>query len=359
LGDTAAIARARHGVRFLRDAMWDREAGGFYWLVSRDGQPRAEADGRILKQAYGTAFAIYALAGWYDVSSDPEALRLAREAFLWLETHAHDPWNGGYFNWLARDGTPLRAGYKGDPPKDQNSSIHLLEAFAELYALWPDPLLRDRLEEMLALVRDRIRVEPGYLTLFHGPDWRVVSWRDSTEAARRADRYYHDHVSFGHDVETAYLMVEASHVLGRERDDATWRAAKGMVDHALRHGWDAANGGFIEAGYYYADRPGLTIVDSTKNWWAQAEGLNTLLMMAERYPDDPTRYGDRFRELWRYVSTYLVDHERGGWYAGGLDRQPEMRQADKGHIWKATYHESRSYMNVIRRLEGHGTPPVH
>ncbi|MFL5581081.1 MAG: AGE family epimerase/isomerase [Gemmatimonadaceae bacterium] len=358
-GDTAAFFNARHGYHFLRDRMWDREQGGFYWLVSRDGTPKPEADGRIVKQAYGTAFGIYALAGWYDASRDPEALRLAQQAFRWLDAHAHDSVYGGYFNYVERDGTPMRAGYHGDPPKDQNSSIHILEAFAELLPHWPDPVLRARTEEMLALIRDRIRVDPGYLTLFHTADWRPVSWRDSTEERRRADHFFLDHVSFGHDVETAYLMLEASHVLGHAGDEATHRAAKQMVDHALRHGWDARAGGFVEAGYYYPGRPGLTVVDSTKNWWAQAEGLNTLLLMADLYPSDPMRYAERFRQQWAYVKANLIDHERGGWYAGGLDRQPQMRQADKGHIWKATYHESRSYMNVIRRLEGRGVPPVN
>lgn len=358
-GDTAHRAWARHGFHFLRDAMWDREHGGFYWLVARDGMPRTEADGRTPKQAYGNAFAIYALAAYYDATRDSAALRLAQDAFRWLEAHAHDPEHGGYFNHLERDGTPMRAGFRGDPPKDQNSSIHLLEAFAELYQVWPDPLLRRRTEEMLSIIRDRIRVEPGYLTLFHRADWTPVSWRDSTEAARRADRYFHDHVSFGHDVETAYLMLEASHVLGRGDDAVTRRAAKQMVDHALRFGWDTTAGGFMEAGYYYGDRPGHTLIDSTKNWWAQAEGLNTLLLMAELFPDDPMRYAERFREQWAYVKGNLIDHARGGWYAGGLDRQPELREADKGHIWKATYHESRAYLNVIRRLEGRGTPPAH
>ncbi|HEY0777064.1 MAG TPA: AGE family epimerase/isomerase, partial [Gemmatirosa sp.] len=210
----------------------------------------------------------------------------------------------------------------------------------------------------LALIRDRIRVDPGTLTLFSTADWRPVSWRDSSEAARRRDRYVHDHVSFGHDVETAYLMLEASHVLGRAHDTTTLRAAKQMVDHAIRNGWDPRVGGFYDAGYYYRDRPGLVIVERTKNWWAQAEGMNTLLLMADLYPDDPLRYGDKFRTQWAYVTTYLVDHARGGWYEGGLDEQPKSRNGPKGHIWKASYHESRAYMNVVRRLEGHGTPPA-
>src|SRR5690606_10423764 len=109
---------------------------------------------------------------------------------------------------------------------------------------------------------------------------------------------------------TAYLMLEAAGALGLE-PDTTLQAGKRMVDHALRNGWDEARGGFYDAGYYYADRPGIAIVRDTKNWWAQAEGLNTLLLMADLFPDDPLRYEEKFRKLWQYVRTNLIDHEHG------------------------------------------------
>jgi mannobiose 2-epimerase len=345
---SAYRAAATHGLAFLRDRMWDPEHGGFYWLVTRDGTPIPEHDGRLVKQAYGNAFGIYALAAYHDATGDEDALRFAQEAFRWLDAHAHDPQHGGYFNYLDRDGTPFRAGYADTPPKDQNSSIHLLEAFTELYHVWPDPTLRDRLHELLVLIRDTITVEPGTLTLFATADWQPISYRDSTAAAREANGYL-DHVSFGHDVETAYLMLEAAEALGLDTGE-TLRAGKKMVDHALRTGWDDAVGGFVEAGYYFAGDTTLTIVDATKNWWAQAEGLNTLLLLGDRFPDDPMRYHDRFLDLWAYLQAYLVDHRYGGWYAGGLDQQPRMRTADKGHIWKAAYHDGRALMNLIRRL---------
>ena len=352
-GDSTFRPSAAHGFRFLRDRMWDHEQGGFYWLVSRGGVPKEDEPGRKVKQAYGNAFGIFALAAYYDVSRDDEALRLAQDAFYWLDAHAHDARYTGYFNYMERAGTPLRAGYHGDPPKDQNSSIHILEAFTELYRVWPDPLLRDRLREMLVLIRDRIRIDPGYLTLFASADWTPVSYRDSA-AAVREQHHYHDHVSFGHDIETAYLMLEASSALGMRGDTTTERLAKQMVDHALRNGWDASVGGFYDEGYYFADRTGLAITRDSKNWWAQAEGLNTLLLMADRYPHDPLDYAAKFRMQWSYIDHYLIDHEHGGWYQGGLDKEPAQRTALKGQIWKAAYHDGRALMNVIRRLEATG-----
>jgi mannobiose 2-epimerase len=349
-GDTMYLPASAQGFLFLRDHMWDREQGGFYWLVTRGGTPKEDAPGRIVKQAYGEAFAIYALAGYYDASHDARALALAKETFRWLDTHAHDAQYGGYFNYLERDGTPMRSGYANDLPKDQNSSIHLLEAFTELYRVWPDSLLRDRLNEMLRLVRDTMRTDPGYLQLFFSADWKPLSYRDSSDSMRKAD-HFHDHVSFGHDIETAYLMLEASEALGREHDARTERAAKQMTDHALRHGWDSRVGGFYDEGYYLKGKPDITITHDTKNWWAQAEGLNTLLLMADRYPRDALHYEDHFLQQWTYIDRYLIDHQYGGWYVGGLDKEPGARTALKGQIWKAAYHDGRALMNVIRRLE--------
>jgi mannobiose 2-epimerase len=356
--DSTFLPLAAHGFRFLRDVLWDRDLGGFYWLVTRAGWVKPEEpDGRILKQAYGIAFGIFALAAYYDASCDTAALRLAQDAFHWLDRHAHDPVYQGYFNYLERDGTPLLTGHGRDAPKDQNSSIHILEAFTELYRVWPDSTLRARLEEMLRLIRDVIQHEPGTLTLFSTAEWRPVSYRDSSDAVRRADQYFHDHVSFGHDVETAYLMLEASAALGIERDTTTLRVAKKMVDHALRVGWDSVAGGFYDAGYYFPDSTRLTIVQDTKNWWAQAEGLNALLLMAGLFPDDVMGYDQKFRRQWSYIDRYLIDHEYGGWYQGGLDKQPLSRQDLKGHIWKAAYHDARALMNVARTLSPSGGAP--
>jgi cellobiose epimerase len=344
-------AGAKRGFEFLRDAMWDNEMGGFYTLVSREGNPINIEEG---KTAYGNAFAIYALAAYYKASADPAGLQLAKDAFQWLEAHSHDPNRGGYFQHLARNGDPIRR-----PPgststsdlgyKDQNSSIHLLEAFTELYEVWPDSLVRERLQEMLFLIRDKIVTRQGYLTLFLTPDFIPISFRDSTEEVIMRHRHL-DHVSFGHDVETAFLMIEASHVLGLEHDTTTSRIAKRMVDHALANGWDSVKGGFWDEAYYFKDKPGITIITKTKNWWAQAEGLNCLQMMSSLYPDDPMRYGDKFLQLWKYIDEYLIDHVYDDWYAGGIDLQPEMKTALKGHIWKGIYHQYRAMTSCVNRL---------
>lgn len=343
---------ARHGFEFLRNVMWDKTYGGFYTLVDRQGNVK----GDTTKTAYGNAFGIYALAAYYESSKDSMALALAKSAFYWLEKGSHDPVMKGYYQHLQRNGTPIIR--QVDTPttadtgyKDQNSSIHLLEALTALYQVWPDDLVQERLKEMLLLIRDTIVTPKGYLTLFLHPDWTPVSFTDSTEEV--ITRHHQlDHVSFGHDVETAYLMLEASHVLGIHNDTTTLRIAKKMVDHALQNGWDNQLGGFYDEGYYFNGKPGITITHDTKNWWAQAEGLNALLLMADLFPNDERQYFSKFEQLWKYADTYLIDHTYGDWYSGGLDKQPEMKTAMKGNIWKGIYHQYRSMDNCIQRLHG-------
>lgn len=94
---------ARHGFLFLRDVMLDKQYGGFYTLVDRQGQVKSEG-----KEVYGNAFGLYALSAYYHMSHDTAALNLAKRSFGWLEKHSHDPMHKGYFYTMRRDGTPVK-----------------------------------------------------------------------------------------------------------------------------------------------------------------------------------------------------------------------------------------------------------
>ena len=338
---------AAHGVRFLAHTMWDTACGGFFDLVTREGAAIPD-HGEVIKTAYGNAFAVYGLAAFSEATGDTGSLRLAQEAFRWLDRHSRDTVGGGYFQFLSRAGEPYTEGWRGTPPKDQNSSIHLLESFTELYRVWPDTALRERLASLLALVRDRITNRDGYMNLFFRRDWTPVTFREAA-ADEREEHYDLDHVSFGHDVETAYLMLEAAGTLGRGTDSATAAVAKRKVDVALRWGWDTERGGIFDGGFA---GPGgrIDVVRRTKEWWAQAEALNTLLLMSRAYPADTADYYGKFCSQWAFCVRYAIDRERGGWYWDALDTNPASERGPKASIWKADYHTGRSLMNCIRRL---------
>ena len=345
---------ASQGYKFLRDFMWDKQSGGFYTLVDRSGKPIAE-DGETSKEAYGNAFAIYALAAYYKAFGDTSALGLAKRAFYWMEKHSYDPVFGGYFQFMQNDGTPYPKGYGKTPPKDQNSSIHIMECFTELYGVWHDPLLKERLGSMLKIIRDTIVTQKGYMNLFFKQDWTHVSYQDSSSTVQNSNWYY-DHVSFGHDIETAYLLLEASDKLGIKNDSITLRIAKKMVDHSINNGWDKEFGGIFDGGYYFkGSENNIKIVIDTKEFWTQVETLNSLLIMSQLFPEELNTYFNKFLLEWDYIKKYQWDNEYGGWYLGGIDKAPDMKYMEKANIWKADYHTTRGMINCLRRLESDST----
>jgi mannobiose 2-epimerase len=342
------IDYAAHGVSYLQNFMWDSLNGGFHSLLSREGVVLDQQWGGH-KTAYGISFGIYGLSAYAMATDDSDALELAKSAFRWLDEHGYDPEFGGYFQFITPEGVALKDGFDGTPPKDQNSSIHLLEAFTELYQVWPNDTLRSRLQEMLVTIRDVVAGEKAYMNLFFNQDWSPVVFHDSLPEVREAN-YAIDHVSFGHDIEIAYLMMEAAEILGLGHDEATMSRSKAMVDHVLDYGWDAEVGGIYDRGYYLPDTPGMTIILDSKVWWSQVEALNTLLIMAQLYPDDPKDYYSKFELQWDYIKTYLLDHEHGGILVEGTDKEHESTTRDKGGTWKVNYHTARSLMNCINSL---------
>jgi mannobiose 2-epimerase len=233
-----------HGVDYLANTMWDKQDGGFYWGLSDDGKVSPQfTDGKHL---YGISFCIYGLAAAYQATHDPRALALAKEAFRWTDKHAHDPVNGGYYEWLTRDGTPVQAkpydavvrdGPVGGFPvgyKSMNTHIHLLESFTQLYAVWKDPVLKQRVAELLHVVRDKVSVQPGAMDLYFTNDWHAVP----------------EHDSYGHDIEATYLMQEASDAIGETDKSGTEHVGRMLADHALQYGWDDAHGGIYHSGSF-------------------------------------------------------------------------------------------------------------
>jgi mannobiose 2-epimerase len=330
------VPMVHQGVDLLQNVLWDKQDGGFFWGLDDDGKITPAFTDR--KHLYGIGFCIYGLAAAYKATSDPKALELAKQAFLWADQHAHDATHGGYFEWLSREGKPIIPqvpdGQVEIAPvgpasfKSMNTHIHLLEAFTQLYEVWPDPTLRQRLEELLSIVRDKICVEPGAMNLYFTPAWQPIP----------------DHDSYGHDVETAYLMLETDEVLHHTASPQTERMAKLLVDHALAYGWDQKNGGFFREGTTFGKAE-----DTYKEWWVQVEGLNALLLMHERYGNQNPLYFQRFLEQWAFIQKRTIDAQYHGLYnLTEADGTPVT--LDKGSIWKAAYHDGRAFWNVSERL---------
>jgi mannobiose 2-epimerase len=343
----AAVARARpalrdeylgyvrHGVEFLRHRMWDAAHGGFHTSVLLDGTPDPAEPVKI---AYGQAFAVYALAAAHRATGDPVALELARKGYAWVEAHYRDPGRPGYRGGVEQDGAALP--FDPDlviPPMDamgvpsawhdMNTHIHLLEAWTELLREWPDPGLRESTRALFALVRDRFVAEPGNLHLFLDPKGNPVPGP----------------VSFGHDVETAFLLLDSAEALGLANDEEMQRAARRLVNHALAWGWSPRTGQLYERGF--AIGPAF---DRSIEWWGEFELVNALSLMDSLYGDKTPVYRNALGKAWGFVRDTLTDRVHGGFFQGvdGAGRVNETKSQD----WMATYHAARALLLTSDRL---------
>ena len=335
---------ARHGAAFLMSTMWDDQDGGFYWELDGDGTPLGDAE----KHAYGQAFAIYGLAAAGAATGDAATLDAAHAGFDWLELHAHDPAHGGYFEQYRRDGTPILNPQQSDRTgattdfmniplgyKSVNAHIHLMEAFTELHRARPTPRLRDRLAELVAVVRDKITVAPGCLNLVFTPDWKALPGHDS----------------FGHDIETAVLLLEAAEAVGEGADPHTRAVAKSLVDHTLAVGYDHEHGGVYEEGFAFG-KP----TNTGKIWWAQAEAVHGLAFAVEHFGDADGRYRAALEQSWRFILDHQIDPQHGGWFLG-VDAAGRVGAGGgaKSFNWKSSYHTARAMMNAADALRRVGT----
>ncbi len=312
--------------------------GRMTWLAAQIVIRRPDLKGEFLPiMRHGLQYLSNVM--WDKATHDPLALELAQRSFRWMDQHAHDNRNGGYFEWLTREGKVVEAQVNsariqevigaGFPIcfKSMNTHIHLLESFTQLYEVWQDQTLRQRVGELLDIIRDKICVEPGAMSLYFTNDWRALP----------------DHDSYGHDIETAYLMLESAQV-AMFHSQKTESMAKLLVDHALAYGWDEDNGGFYREGTTYG-RP----EDLRKEWWVQFEGLNSLLLMHEKYGRESDKYWKAFQMQWLFIKDKQVDHEFGGTY-DTIERDGTVTNQIKARMWKEAYHEGRSLLNVTERL---------
>jgi mannose/cellobiose epimerase-like protein (N-acyl-D-glucosamine 2-epimerase family) len=305
------------------DSLWDARRGGWFQEADRSGEV---VDRR--KTQYGQAFGILAMAEHSLASGSESARRRAEEAVELLLARgraSHGRFHTGWTEFWQPD---------GHPGPDPNSHLHVMEALVPLVELTGDAGHRDLLRECCDLLRDRMLIptEGSGLRLADrlGPDWRPAA---GPEGLRE---------SYGHGIETAWLLLQATEVLGRPLEDIM-DASRGLADRALAVGLDRRWGGMFFRGT--ADR---SVSDSRKVWWVQAEGLVGALRL-HRDTGDP-RYLAAFEDLARWVDRRQADHRYGEWFAI-LDRHG-LRKSDgrKGHRWKSAYHTGRACLEVIRLL---------
>jgi mannobiose 2-epimerase len=322
--DPAYLEMATWAYKDLMDHFRDTESGGLFWTITADGKPLDSH-----KQIYGQVFGIYALAEYYRATGEKGALDEAISIYNLVEAHAHDHRYGGYFDALDRKWDRLAAGQRnllGDAPKSQNSHIHILESYTELLRVWPDAgLLANQRDLIDMTIKHIIDPRTHHLILFMKEDWTPIG----------------EEVSYGHDIELSWLLVEAARVVGDPTLVAQVKPISlDIARVTLAEGVDPDGGVISEGG-----PKGYT--NTSKEWWEQAEAVIGFLNAYQLSGD--VRYLNASRHSWAFIQAKFIDRKYGDWI-NLVKRDGTPYPLPKVSLWKCPYHSGRCCMEVIERV---------
>jgi cellobiose epimerase len=325
--NAAYLEMADRAFREIIARFLDPIYGGMFWMLDADGTPLDAS-----KKIYGQAFAIYSLVEYYLAGKNPDALQQALAVYELIEKHHHDPTYSGYLettkrDWSATDDLRL-SDVDLNEKKSMNSHLHMLEAYTQLYRVWPDTELRARLVELINTFLDHI-IDPNsyHLILFFDEKWNPKSKR----------------ISYGHDIETSWMLNEAAEVLA---DPILVRKCKritvAMAEVVLKEGMNPEGGvlyEMTEAGE----------LDRDVHWWVQAEavvGFTNAFQNSGRM-----EFLQAASRGWDFIEAYLVDSTFGEWfYKVNADKIPDVTMY-KISEWKCPYHNSRASLELLRRTK--------
>lgn len=314
------LRAAECGYKFLIGRMRDEQQEGFCWSV--------EPTGRVLdarKFLYGQAMAIYALIEYYRASGLVEPLEVARRVFQ-ASSCLHDVQNLGWFEHATASWEPMHS--SSEQPfgtvdviglKSGDGHLHWMEALTELYSVTADPDVRKTLAEVLNVnLRYFYPADPTDACPFRTFDWQP------TQGLR------FDGVSYGHQVEFAWLMIRAQQALQIPCD---WDHFDKLVNNALEFGFDHTRGGFYDRG-----EPNQPARVTEKIWWVQAEGLAALSSAVQsRLRNEYSVALERLLD-WIFESQICPD----GIWMWSADSLGYPINLTKAAAWKAGYHEMRA-----------------
>ena len=326
LGKSEYLKIATRAKRYFIDHFIDPEYGGVYWSLDYKGQPKDTK-----KQFYAIGFAIYGLSEYARATNDQEALEQAINLYRCVEEHALDKEYNGYIEAMTRNWQPIDdmrlSEYDANYPKSQNTHLHIIEPYANLYRVWPSKELEASLRNIIGIFTDRIlNPETHHLDLFFEMDW--------TRGAGQLE-------SYGHDIECSWLMHEAALVLGDQKVLNKVEPIVQIVAKASEKGLNVDGSMIHEANLTAGTK------DDDLHWWVQAEAVVGFFNIYQHFHDEAAL--EKALRCWQYIKENLIDYQHGEWY-WSRHRDGSLNTVDdKAGFWKCPYHNGRMCLEIIER----------
>ncbi|MDY4498117.1 MAG: AGE family epimerase/isomerase [Prevotella sp.] len=321
------LAAATRAKDFILEHFYDKEFGGIYWSLDSLGRPKDTK-----KQFYAIGFAIYGLSEYARATADREALDYAIRLFECIEQHSLDRKDNGYIEACTREWGKIEdmrlSDFDANYPKSQNTHLHIIEPYTNLFRIWKDERLEKALRNLINIFTDKIlNPETHHLDLFFDNDW--------TRGAGHLE-------SYGHDIECSWLMHEAALVLGDEEVLRKVEPIVKLVAKASEKGLNADGSMVHEANVDTGH------VDDDLHWWVQAEAVVGFFNIYQYFGDEQAL--EKATHCWQYIKQNLIDNENGEWYWSRHADGTLNLEDDKAGFWKCPYHNGRMCLELIERI---------
>ncbi|SNY99574.1 AGE family epimerase/isomerase [Flagellimonas pacifica] len=319
---------------YVNENFIDKNEGGVYWELNYLGKPINKK-----KQIYAQAFTIYAFTEYYKISKNKHALQRAMELFHLIEDKSFDKVNKGYIEAFSEDWSTLKdmrlSTKDANQEKTMNTHLHILEAYTNLYSVWPDDFLREQQVNLIKLFLDKFINAEDHLNLFFTNTWENQS----------------SIISYGHDIECAWLLTEAAEMIEhpeliKKTHEVSVRIAQKFIAEAIDKDGGIINERDTENGH----------VDNEKHWWQHAEAL-VGLMNAHTISQDENFVPHIF-SIWEFIKKNLIDHQNGEWFWMAKTENISENPQEKIGFWKCPYHNSRACFEMMDRIEALNIPQL-
>lgn len=335
--DAARAQAAQRAWDWVCGPLSDAEYGGAFWSVDAQGRPVADH-----KQTYAQAFAIYALTACHawqcaehrqPLQSATPALQSALHLFDLLDDHAFDRGEGGFFEGCTRDWHVLPGArlseHEPPAPKSMNTMLHVLEAYTELLRCYPKLRVAARLRELVDIFLNRLWLpQQRCFGLFFTREWQCLT----------------PQVSWGHDIEAAWLLTRAADVLNdpglRQRVQAL---SVDVADAVLERGSNA-DGSLHGAGLFDG-----SVTDRRRHWWCQAEAM--VGFWDAWQTGGQARHARAAWQAWQYIEDHHVDRRGGDWFKVLDEQGLPLHEVPKAGPWECPYHHARACFEMLERLK--------
>lgn len=326
LKEESLLEEARHGYAFMKEHCLDRENGGIFWSIGYDGEPEDTT-----KHTYNQAFSIYALSSYYEASGDGGALELAKELFHTIESRCTD--EVGYKEAFDREFHEIENDKLSEngviAHKTMNTLLHVFEAYTELYRVSEMPEVKERLKWIMDTFAHKV-----YNPALHRQEVFFDGQMNSII----------DLHSYGHDIETVWLIDRGAEVLGEEEyKEKMSPITKDLTEQIYKVAFD---------GHSLANECEKGVVNKHRVWWVQAETVVGFLNGYQKNPDKP-EYLEAAGKVWEFIKQYVIDGREGSEWFWEVDENGKPFEGRPiVEPWKCPYHNGRMCFEVIRRNGG-------